>query len=142
MATRIETLGTGRQAPRSAWLMLVAIVLIAVALAIGALVGSSGGTTAPARTANEGAAVVAPAGAVPGLIKGGLQPRPYSPIVVDEPAVGVATRSRAVLEPSPSRALPCTAGRLPSARLPRLAAGGTAARGWKPPNTRIRGRLR
>jgi hypothetical protein len=68
--------------------MLFAIALIAVALAIGALVGSSGGTTAPARTANENAAVDAPAGADSGLIKGGLQPRPYSPIVVDEPAVG------------------------------------------------------
>lgn len=86
MATRIETLGTGGRAPRIAWLMLFAIVLIAALLAVGALIGSGGGTTAPARSGTEDAAVVAPAKAVPGLIKGGLQPRPYSPIVVDDPA--------------------------------------------------------
>ena len=88
MATRIETLGTGRRAPRGAWIMLLAIVLIAAALAIGALVGSSGGTTAPARSANETSSAIARDTNSAGLIKGGLQPRPYSPIVVDEPATG------------------------------------------------------
>ena len=86
MATRIETLGSGGRAPRSAWIMLFAVVLIAAALAVGALIGSNGGTTAG--SANEPAAV-APAGAVPGLIKAGLQPRPYSPIVVEEPATAI-----------------------------------------------------
>lgn len=90
MATKIETLGTGRRAPTSAWIMLFAIVLIAAALAVGALIGSTGGTTAPSGTAKESASAVAPAQAVPGLIKGGLQPRPYSPIVVDEPATAVS----------------------------------------------------
>ena len=88
MATRIETLGSGRQAPRGAWLMLVALVLIAATLAVGALIGSNGGTTAPARPASGSAAAVARDSDAPGLIKGGLQPRPYSPIAVDEPAAG------------------------------------------------------
>lgn len=88
MATRIETLGSGRRAHRGAWLMLIALVLIAATLAVGALIGSNGDTTAPARPANGSAAAVARDSNAPGLIKGGLQPRPYSPIVVDEPATG------------------------------------------------------
>jgi hypothetical protein len=88
MATRIETLGSGGRAPRGAWTMLFAVVLIAAALAVGALIGSTGGTSAG--STNEPAAAVAPAGAVPGLIKGGLQPRPYSPIVVEDPATGMS----------------------------------------------------
>ena len=87
MATRIETLGSGRRASRGAWFMLLAVVLIAAALAVGALIGS--GTTAPDRSATDVSAVVAPATHVPGLIKGGLQPRPYSPIVVDESGTDV-----------------------------------------------------
>lgn len=90
MATRTETLGSGRRAPRGAWIMLLAVVLVAAALAVGALIGSNGGTTVPAGTANEPAAAIAPAGTVPGLIKGGLQPRPYSPIVVDQPATAMS----------------------------------------------------
>ena len=90
MATRIETLGSGRRAPRGAWFMLLAIVLIAAVLAVGALIGSNGGTTAPARPAGEPAAAIARDTNAPGLIKGGLQPRPYSPIVVDEPATAVS----------------------------------------------------
>jgi hypothetical protein len=88
MATRIETLGTGRRAPSSAWIMLLAIVLISAVLAVGALVGSSGGTTAPARPANRPSTAIARDTNSAGLIKGGLQPRPFSPIVVDEPATG------------------------------------------------------
>jgi len=88
MATRIETLGTGRQAPRGAWFMLLAIVLIVAALSVGALIGSNGGTSAPARPANEPATEIARDTNAPGLIKGGLQPRPFSPIEVDEPATG------------------------------------------------------
>ena len=85
MATRIETLGSGRRAPMSAWVVFFAVVLIAATLGIGALIGSSNGTTSPAITQNDGAAIARDTNA-PGLIKGGLQPRPYSPIVVDEPA--------------------------------------------------------
>jgi hypothetical protein len=88
MATRIETLGTGSRAPRSAWLALVAMVLIATALAVGALIGSNGGTTAPARSRDAGATVVVRDQPAPGLIKGGLQPRPFSPIEVDGPSTG------------------------------------------------------
>jgi hypothetical protein len=68
--------------------MLVALVLIAAALAVGAVIGSNEGTRAPARPASESAVAVARESNAPGLIKGGLQPRPYSPIAVDEPATG------------------------------------------------------
>src|SRR5262245_31317728 len=86
MATRSETLGAGGGSQRNAWFALAAIVLITAMLAIGALIGSSGRTTAPQRTATKPAAAIAGDSDSPGLIKGGLQPRPYSPIQVDEPA--------------------------------------------------------
>ncbi len=87
MATRIETLGGDRRAPRAAWIVLFAIVMIAAAVAIGILVRSDGATTGPARTADAGAvARIEPATQVPGLIKAGLQPRPFSEI----PAVKAA----------------------------------------------------
>jgi hypothetical protein len=35
MATRIETLGGGRRAPRAAWLVVFAIAMVAAALAVG-----------------------------------------------------------------------------------------------------------
>ena len=88
MATRIETLGTARQTPKSAWLALLAIVLVAGMLAVGALVGSNGGTTAPTRPTTREAAVVVRDQPASGLIKGGLQRRPFSPIPVDEPSAG------------------------------------------------------
>src|SRR5262245_37621389 len=88
MATRIETLGTGRQAPKGAWLALIAIVVIAGMLAAGALIGSKSEPTAPARSTNQGATAIAGDEPASGLIKGGLQPRPYSPIEVDEPSAG------------------------------------------------------
>jgi hypothetical protein len=88
MATRIETLGGGKRTPRAAWIMLLAIVMVAAVLAIGALVGSDGTTTNPARSINEGATTaLEPATHVPGLVKAGLQPRPYSPIAGDEAVV-------------------------------------------------------
>ncbi|HKI28851.1 MAG TPA: hypothetical protein VKB32_05440 [Actinomycetota bacterium] len=86
MATRIETLGGGRRAPRAAWVMLFAIVLIAAALAVGTLIRSDGGTKTPARSAGAVFSAVEPATQVPGLIKAGLQPRPFSPIPTDETA--------------------------------------------------------
>ena len=54
MATRIETLGGGKRAPRAAWIMLFAIVMVAAALAIGTLVGSDGATTTAPRSGDEG----------------------------------------------------------------------------------------
>jgi hypothetical protein len=99
MATRIETLGGGKRAPRAAWIMLFAIVLVAATLAIGMLVRSDGGTTRPARSANEGATTaLAPTTHVPGLVKAGLQPRPFSPIP-DEVAVGEKIPNRFVMMP-------------------------------------------
>ena len=86
MATRIETLGGGRRAPRAAWIMLFAIVLVAAALAVGTLIRSDGTTKTPARSAGVLSTAVEPATQVPGLIKAGLQPRPFSPIQVDETA--------------------------------------------------------
>lgn len=85
MATRIETLGGGKRAPKAAWIMLFAIVMVAAALAIGTLVGSDDTTTAPARSSTATTATaLEPATQVPGLIKAGLQPRPYSEIPVAE----------------------------------------------------------
>lgn len=81
MATRIETLGGGRRAPRAAWIMLFAIVMVAAAIAAGALIRSGGTTTTPARPSGEAVSTaLQPATQVPGLIKAGLQPRPFSPI--------------------------------------------------------------
>ena len=88
MATRIETLGGGKRAPRAAWIMLFAIVMVAAALAIGTFVGSDGAKTTAPRSGVEGAATaLAPATHVPGLVKAGLQPRPFSEI----PEVGAVT---------------------------------------------------
>jgi hypothetical protein len=85
MATRIETLGGGRRAPRAAWMMLFAIVMVAAALAVGTFIRSDGITKTPARSVGQAVStVVEPATQVPGLIKAGLQPRPFSPIQVDE----------------------------------------------------------
>jgi hypothetical protein len=85
MATRIETLGGGRRAPKAAWITLFAIVMVAAAIAAGTLIRSDGTATTPARPAGEGVStVLEPATQVPGLIKAGLQPRPFSPIPVDE----------------------------------------------------------
>ena len=72
MATRIETLGGGKRAPRAAWIMLFAIVMVAAALAIGTFVGSDGAKTTAPRSGVAGAATaLAPATHVPGLVKGG-----------------------------------------------------------------------
>jgi hypothetical protein len=87
MATRIETLGWGRRAPRTAWLVVFAMVMVAAALAIGTLIQSDGATSTPARSTDGAVSTaVEPATRVPGLIKAGLQPRPLSPIPVDETA--------------------------------------------------------
>ena len=87
MATRIETLGGGRRAPKAAWIMLFAIVMVTAAVAVGTLIRSDGITKTPARSANEAVSTaLEPATQVPGLIKAGLQPRPFSPIPVDETA--------------------------------------------------------
>jgi hypothetical protein len=87
MATRIETLGWGRRAPRTAWLGVFAIVMVAAALVIGTLIRSDGATSTPARSTDGAVSTaVEPATRVPGLIKAGLQPRPLSPIPVDETA--------------------------------------------------------
>ena len=87
MAIRIETLGGDRRAPRAAWIMLFVIVMVAAAVVIGTLVRSDGGTTKPARTGDAGVVTrIEPATQVPGLIKAGLQPRPFSEIPVIEAA--------------------------------------------------------
>lgn len=84
MATRIETLGEGRRAPKAVWIMFIAIVLVVVALGVGTMIASGDGTTTPARSP-DAAAITAREAATQssGLIKGGLQPRPYSGIVVE-----------------------------------------------------------
>ena len=87
MAARIETLGGGRRAPKAAWIMLFAVVMVAAALAVGTLIRSDSTTKTPASSAGlTASAALEPATQVPGLIKAGLQPRPFSPIPVDETA--------------------------------------------------------
>ena len=89
MATRIETLGGGRRAPRAAWITLFAILMVAAAIAAGTLIRSNGSTTTPARPAGGAVSTaLEPATQVPGLIKAGLQPRPYSPIQTVATATG------------------------------------------------------
>jgi hypothetical protein len=73
--------------------MFIAIVLVAVALGVGTMIGSGDGTTTPARSP-DAAAITAREAATQssGLIKGGLQPRPYSGILVEETAPVVAPK--------------------------------------------------
>ena len=95
MATRIETLGGGKRAPRAIWIMLFAIVMVAAALAIGTLVRSDGETLKPAGSADGGATTaLEPATHVAGLVKAGLQPRPFSPIPMNEAVVAERTPNR------------------------------------------------
>ena len=79
---------------------LFAIVVVAAALAIGTLVRSDGGTKEPARSGNAGATTaLEPPTHVPGLVKAGLQPRPFSPIPEDEAVVGEKIPNRFVMMP-------------------------------------------
>ena len=92
MATRSETLGGDRRAPKALWIMFIAIVLVAVALGVGSMIGSDG-TTTPARSTDAATITAGQAATqVSGLIKGGLQPRPYSGIQVEETAPVVAPK--------------------------------------------------
>jgi hypothetical protein len=93
MATRIETLGGSRRAPKAVWILFIAIVLLAVVLGVGTMIGSGDGTTTPVRSP-DAAAITAREAATQssGLIKGGLQPRPYSGILVEETAPVVAPK--------------------------------------------------
>ena len=93
MATRIETLQGGRRAPKPVWIMFIAIVLVAVALGVGTMIGYGDGTTAPTRSADVATVTARQAATqVSGLIKGGLQPRPYSGIQVEETDGVVASK--------------------------------------------------
>jgi hypothetical protein len=80
--------------------MLFAVLMITAALAIGTLVRSDGGTTKPARSADDGATTaLEPATHVAGLVKAGLQPRPFSPIPVNEAVVAKRIPNRFVMMP-------------------------------------------
>lgn len=88
MAARIEALGRTKTMTAGAWTTLIVSALLAVALAVGgyALTRSSEPVTAPkveqvtTTTTYEG-----------GLIKNGLQPRPFSLIAVPAEATGTDT---------------------------------------------------
>lgn len=90
MATRIETLERGGRVPNAAWIALFAIVVVASALVIGTLIQSDDATPRPVRTTDAATvSAIDPGVQVPGLIKAGLQPRPYSgidPAEIDEVA--------------------------------------------------------
>ncbi len=79
MATRIETLEGGRRVPQATWIVLFAVVVVASALVIGTRIGSDDATPRPVRTTDAATvSAIDPGVQVPGLIKAGLQPRPYS----------------------------------------------------------------
>ncbi|HEY7660547.1 MAG TPA: hypothetical protein VIC58_08105 [Actinomycetota bacterium] len=86
MATRIESLGTGKS-PRGTVFVIVAICAVAATIAVAALT-TGGGPAAPARPnpATE-AVTLEPPAQVEGLVKAGLQPRPFSEIPVAEVVV-------------------------------------------------------
>lgn len=85
MATRIETYGGAAKAPRTAWMLLFAIVVVAAVVAILTLARPEA-TTQPAPSDRGARTAVEPASHVPGLVKAGLQPRPFSPIPIDDGA--------------------------------------------------------
>jgi hypothetical protein len=80
--------------------MLFAVVVVAAAFATGTLFRSDGWITKPARPANDGATTaLEPATHVAGLVKAGLQPRPFSPIPVNEAVVAKRIPNRFVMMP-------------------------------------------
>jgi len=85
MTSQTGTITSGRRMSAPGWITLLAVALVAVAVAVGAyaLVDRST-TTAPEPAAPQAPAVTAVTiegiTHVPGLVKGGLQPRPFSPI--------------------------------------------------------------
>ncbi len=88
MAARTETLGRTKAMSASAWSTLVAATLLAVALAVGgyALTRSSEPVTAP-----KVEQVTTTATYEGGLIKNGLQPRPFSMIAAPAAVTGTDT---------------------------------------------------
>ena len=89
MATSSETFGQGKAMSRGAWTLLVVVALLAVALAAGGYAISTRSTSEPAvatQVTGSDTVVVPLEG---GLIKGGLQPRPYAAIVAPPETVVV-----------------------------------------------------
>lgn len=84
MAASSETLRRDRQVSSGAWAILVLVGLVAVALAIGGYVISTRSTSEPIATTEvvESDTVASAGQQEGGLIKNGLQPRPYSAIEV------------------------------------------------------------
>jgi hypothetical protein len=84
MTATTGTITGGRRLSGGGWAALAAATLLAVAVAVGGVALLNRDTTpAPApKTVEIAPYETAPAVHVPGLIKAGLQPRPYSPIVV------------------------------------------------------------
>jgi hypothetical protein len=84
MTAQTGTLTSRQRMSPTAWITLLVAALVAVALAVGgyALVDRST-TSAPAPApATVSTRTIEGVTQVPGLIKGGLQPRPFSPIEV------------------------------------------------------------
>jgi len=92
MAASSETLRQGRQMSPGAWALLVVVGLLAVALAVGGYAISTRTTAepAPATTVTESDTVAAAVPQESGLIKNGLQPRPFTMIAVPAPQIEVA----------------------------------------------------
>lgn len=80
MTARIETLGARKRLSASGWVALAVVALVAVALAVGGFALVDRSSTVAPKPGEVTAITVEPATHVPGLIKAGLQPRPFSEI--------------------------------------------------------------
>ena len=86
MSTRIETLGTRKQVPARTVVMLAIAAVLAVGVAVAGFALVDRSTTVATKPAGITDTAVQPAAEVPVLVKGGLQPRPFSRIPTPERA--------------------------------------------------------
>jgi len=93
MTASSETLRQGKRMSSGSWAILAIVALLATALAVGGYAISTRSTSEPAAvtTVTESSAVTVQSGQDTGLIKGGLQPRPFAAIEVPAKAVTVDT---------------------------------------------------
>jgi len=93
MVASSETLRQGKRLSSGAWTLLVVVGLLAVALAVGGYAISTRSTDEPAvaTTVAESDTVATAVTQDGGLIKNGLQPRPYAMIVAPPETVIVDT---------------------------------------------------
>ena len=93
MATSSQTLRQGKGISSRGWATLVAVALVAIALAVGGYAISTRSTSEPAAVTKvaESATVGTVVPQEGGLIKNGLQPRPFTTIATPPQSVTVDT---------------------------------------------------